>query len=98
MSVNIAQIIVWLILGAIAGATVSLILNRRRTLLMNIVLGLVGAVVGGFLFRALGITVAPGLLAFTIGGATATFDDFLAAVVGALLVLGILYVLRRGRL
>jgi uncharacterized membrane protein YeaQ/YmgE (transglycosylase-associated protein family) len=95
--VNIAQIIIWVILGALAGATVSMLMGRRRSMLMNIILGMVGAVVGGFIFRALNITIAPNLLGFTIAGASANFDDFLAAVVGALLVLGALILLRRIR-
>lgn len=97
VTVNVAQVLVWLLLGALAGATVSMIMGRRRSLVMNIILGLVGAVVGGFLFSALGIRVAPGLLGLTVMGATATFDDFLAAVVGALLVIGALSLFRRIR-
>jgi uncharacterized membrane protein YeaQ/YmgE (transglycosylase-associated protein family) len=86
---NIVQLIVWLILGALAGATVSFITGRHRSLLRNMVLGLVGALVGGFLFQALRISIAPSL------SANISVDDFIAAVVGAFLVLGFLILIRR---
>jgi uncharacterized membrane protein YeaQ/YmgE (transglycosylase-associated protein family) len=89
LQINIVQLIVWLILGALAGATVSFITNRQRGLMRNMLLGLVGALVGGFLFQVLNITIAPGLQA------SISFDDFVAAVVGALVVLGLLVLLKR---
>jgi uncharacterized membrane protein YeaQ/YmgE (transglycosylase-associated protein family) len=89
IQINIVQLIVWLILGALAGATVSFITNRQRSLIRNMILGLVGALVGGFLFQALNISIAPGL------AASISFDDFVAAVVGALIVLGALILFRR---
>jgi uncharacterized membrane protein YeaQ/YmgE (transglycosylase-associated protein family) len=89
LQINIVQLIVWLILGALAGATVSFITNRQRSLMRNMLLGLVGALVGGFLFQILNITIAPGLQA------SISFDDFVAAVVGALVVLGLLVLLKR---
>jgi uncharacterized membrane protein YeaQ/YmgE (transglycosylase-associated protein family) len=86
---NFVQLIVWLVLGALAGATVSFITRRHRSLLRNMGLGLVGALVGGFLFQALRISIAPNL------SATISVDDFIAAVVGAFLVLGFLILIRR---
>src|ERR1700753_3765400 len=44
----------WAIFGAITGWLASLIVNNRgEGCIVNIVLGLVGALVGGFIFRAL---------------------------------------------
>lgn len=48
------SIIGWLILGLIAGFIASKIVNKRgEGCIVNIALGLVGAVVGGFIFRQL---------------------------------------------
>ncbi len=42
-------ILIWIVLGAIAGFIANLIMGSREGLLMMIVLGIVGAVVGGFI-------------------------------------------------
>jgi uncharacterized membrane protein YeaQ/YmgE (transglycosylase-associated protein family) len=46
----------WLVVGAVAGWLGSLVMktNRQQGLLQDILIGIVGAFVGGFLFRALG--------------------------------------------
>ena len=47
----------WILLGLIAGFIASKIVNREgQGFLLDIVLGIVGAVVGGFLFSAIGAT------------------------------------------
>lgn len=89
VSFNIIELVVWLVLGALAGATVSAITGKHRSFLRNMLLGLVGALVGGFLFQALNISIFPSLQA------TISLDDFIAAVLGALLVLGVLILMRR---
>lgn len=51
------SIIGWIVLGLIAGFIASkLVSGSGQGLLMDIVLGIVGAVVGGYLFTALGAT------------------------------------------
>ena len=42
-------IIAWIVLGAIAGFIANLIMGSREGLIMMVVLGIVGAVVGGFI-------------------------------------------------
>ncbi len=42
-------IIAWIVLGAIAGFTANQIMGSREGLVMMVVLGIVGAVVGGFI-------------------------------------------------
>ena len=45
----------WIVLGAIAGWLASMIVNRSgEGLFLDIVLGIVGALVGGWIFAALG--------------------------------------------
>ena len=72
-------LITWLIFGAVAGWLASLInrTNRQQGWIGNIVLGIVGALVGGFLWNL--ITDADGSLDFTVG-------SLIIAVVGALIV------------
>ena len=49
------SIIAWLILGLIAGFIASRIVNKAGAgFILNIVLGIVGAIVGGFLFSLIG--------------------------------------------
>jgi len=51
------SVIAWIVLGLIAGFIASkLVSGSGQGLLMDIVLGIVGAVVGGYLFSALGAT------------------------------------------
>ena len=81
------SIIGWIVLGLIAGFIASKIVNSEgQGLLLDIVLGVVGAVVGGFLFNQLG---AAGVTGFNI-------YSMFVAVVGAVIVL-VLYHLLTGR-
>jgi uncharacterized membrane protein YeaQ/YmgE (transglycosylase-associated protein family) len=48
-------IIVWVLLGLVAGFLASLLVNRRgEGVLLDIVLGIVGALVGGFIMSEIG--------------------------------------------
>ena len=48
-------IIMWIVIGAVAGWVASMIMgtNARQGGLMNVIVGVVGAVIGGFITRAL---------------------------------------------
>lgn len=48
------NIILWIVLGALAGWIAGLIMKSSHGLIEDIVLGIVGALVGGFLMNALG--------------------------------------------
>lgn len=72
------SIIGWIVLGLIAGFIASKIVNKSgEGFILDIVLGIVGAVVGGFLFAQLG---AVGVTGFNI-------YSMFVAVVGAIVVL-----------
>ena len=72
------SIIGWIILGLIAGFIGSKIVNRTgEGFLLDIVLGIVGAIVGGFIFSAVGSTGITGLNIWSM----------FVAVVGAVVVL-----------
>jgi uncharacterized membrane protein YeaQ/YmgE (transglycosylase-associated protein family) len=56
------SIIGWIILGLIAGFIGSKIVNRSgEGFVLDIVLGVIGAIVGGFIFSAIGSTGITGL-------------------------------------
>ena len=72
------SIIGWLILGLIAGFIGSKIVNKSgEGVVLDIVLGVVGAIVGGFLFTTFGAAPVTGLNLYSM----------LVAVVGAVVVL-----------
>jgi uncharacterized membrane protein YeaQ/YmgE (transglycosylase-associated protein family) len=78
MEGNAVSIIGWLILGLIAGFIASKIVNKTgEGLLLDIVLGIVGSVVGGFLFSLVGAAPVTGLNVYSM----------FVAVVGAIVVL-----------
>jgi uncharacterized membrane protein YeaQ/YmgE (transglycosylase-associated protein family) len=81
------SIIAWLILGLLAGWIGSMIVNRGRGegLMLDIVLGVVGAFVGGFLFNMFGETGVSGLNLYSL----------LVAVAGAVVVLFLYHALVR---
>jgi uncharacterized membrane protein YeaQ/YmgE (transglycosylase-associated protein family) len=68
----------WLILGLIAGFVASKLVNESgKGLVLNIVLGAVGAIVGGFLFSLFGAAPVTGLNIYSM----------VEAVIGAVVVL-----------
>ncbi len=72
------SILAWLVVGLIAGWIGSMLVNRGgEGPLMDIVLGIVGAVVGGFIFNFFGHSGASGINLYSIG----------VAVVGSVVVL-----------
>jgi len=78
----------WIVLGLIAGFIASKIVNKSgEGVIMDIILGIVGAVVGGWLFNTFGHMGATGLNLYSI----------LVAVVGAIVVLIIYHALTGAR-
>jgi uncharacterized membrane protein YeaQ/YmgE (transglycosylase-associated protein family) len=82
------SIIGWLVLGLIAGFVASKIVNAHgEGVLLDIVLGMVGAVVGGFIFNAVG---EPGVTGLNLW-------SFVVATIGAIVVLILYHPLTRRR-
>ena len=78
------EIIYFLIIGAIIGWLAGLIMHGRGFgAVGNIALGILGAIIGGFLFRILGIEASSG------------FSTFIMALIGAIVVLGIVGMIKR---
>ena len=83
-------IIAWIIFGALAGWVASMIMgtNRRQGCLLDIVVGVVGAFVGGFVVE---------VLTGRNFNTRFNFSSFIVAVIGAVILLAILNLLRRAR-
>jgi uncharacterized membrane protein YeaQ/YmgE (transglycosylase-associated protein family) len=82
--------IIWLILGAIIGWLAGMVMGDREGTLLNIVIGIVGAFLGGFVFNLLGL-----------GGSNINNNDFsigglIVSFIGACILLGIVNLVRRG--
>ena len=80
------SVIAWIVLGLIAGFIASKIVNRAgEGALLDIVLGIIGAVVGGWLFNMFGMPGVTGLNIYSM----------LVAVLGAIVVLVVYHALFR---
>jgi uncharacterized membrane protein YeaQ/YmgE (transglycosylase-associated protein family) len=80
------SILAWIILGLLAGFVGSKLVNKQgEGLFLDIVLGVVGAVVGGWLFNRFGAVGVTGLNIYSL----------LVAVIGAVVVLLVYHALRR---
>jgi uncharacterized membrane protein YeaQ/YmgE (transglycosylase-associated protein family) len=78
------SLLAWIALGLISGFIASTIVNKSGPgVVMNIVLGIVGAIAGGWFFNTIGQTGATGVNLYSI----------LVAVVGAVIVLFIYHAL-----
>jgi uncharacterized membrane protein YeaQ/YmgE (transglycosylase-associated protein family) len=76
----------WIVLGLIAGFVGSKIVNKSgEGLFLDIILGIVGAIVGGWLFSMFGAHGVTGLNLYS----------FAVAVVGAIVVLVVYHAIRR---
>ncbi len=80
------SIIGWIVLGIISGFLASKVVNKRgEGLLLDMVLGIVGAVVGGWLFNTFGM---PGVTGFNL-------YSMLVAVLGAIVILVLYHAVTR---
>jgi uncharacterized membrane protein YeaQ/YmgE (transglycosylase-associated protein family) len=83
MTFSLAQIIVWIIVGLIGGTLAGALIMRDRMgfgIWKNLAIGLIGALVGGFIFRI--FNILPALDQISISA-----RDILAALAGSLLFL-----------
>ena len=80
------SILAWIVLGLIAGFIGSKIVNKSgEGVLLDILLGIVGAVLGGWLFNRFGAAGVTGLNLYSL----------LVAVVGSIVFLVIYHAIRR---
>jgi uncharacterized membrane protein YeaQ/YmgE (transglycosylase-associated protein family) len=80
------SILAWIVLGLIAGFIASKIVNKTgEGIVLDILLGIVGAIVGGFLFNLVGSTGVSGLNIWSL----------IVAVIGAVVFLLVYHALFR---
>jgi uncharacterized membrane protein YeaQ/YmgE (transglycosylase-associated protein family) len=80
--------IAWIILGLISGFIASKLVNKTgEGLMLDIILGVIGAFVGGWLFSTFGMTGVTGLNVYSM----------VVAVIGAVVVLVVYHALVRRR-
>ncbi|MCH8531890.1 MAG: GlsB/YeaQ/YmgE family stress response membrane protein [Saccharospirillum sp.] len=84
-------IIVWLIMGGLVGWVASMIMgtNAQQGIILNIVVGIVGAVIGGWL-------ISPLLGAGSINEGI-TLMSFIVSLIGAVILLAIVGFFQRSR-
>ena len=77
-------VIAWIVIGLVAGWLAARVTNSPRGLLRNLAVGLVGALLGGFLAQRLGIAVMPDF-----------WGELITATVGAVIFLFIWQAIRQ---
>jgi uncharacterized membrane protein YeaQ/YmgE (transglycosylase-associated protein family) len=78
------SILAWVLLGLVAGFIASKLVNRSGgSLVLDLILGIVGAVVGGFVFNQFGSAGVSGFNLYSL----------LVATIGAVIVLAIYHML-----
>lgn len=82
------DIVLWILFGALAGWIASMIIgtNEQQGAIGNIIVGILGAFIGGFVVRS--------LTGDTVGGFN--FASLLVAILGAVILLAIVKAFRRG--
>jgi uncharacterized membrane protein YeaQ/YmgE (transglycosylase-associated protein family) len=82
---DIGAILVWVLIGAVAGWLAGIIVKGFGLgLVGNIVVGILGAIVGGYLFPMLGISLGGGWI-----------DRIIYATMGAVVLLAVVKVLKK---
>jgi uncharacterized membrane protein YeaQ/YmgE (transglycosylase-associated protein family) len=87
------NIIMWIVIGGILGWLASLVMktDAQQGMLLNVVVGIVGALLSGWL-------LAPMLGTGTINSDDFSIESLAVSFVGALVLLAIVNLLRRGRI
>ena len=84
--------IIWLLFGALVGWLASIVMrtDAQQGALMNIIVGIIGAFLGGFLASALGFSGS------NINNNDFSLSGLLVAFIGAVVLLAIVNLVRRG--
>ncbi len=84
--------VIWIALGAVIGWLAGIVMRSSHGTLINIAIGIVGALLGGWIFSALGLTGA------NINQGNFSPMAVLVSFVGAVILLGVVNLIQRGRL
>jgi uncharacterized membrane protein YeaQ/YmgE (transglycosylase-associated protein family) len=85
ISITIAQLLVWLVVGGIAGTLAGMAVTRSKEgygPLTNLVVGLAGVVIGGFVFSLIHLNM-------NLGRVTIRVDQVVSAFTGSLVFIGL---------
>ena len=84
--------IIWLVVGGVIGWLASLVMktDAQQGVILNVVVGIVGSLIGGWL-------IAPLLGAGTINQGDFSVMGLVASLIGAIILLAIVNLVRRGR-
>ena len=82
--------IIWIILGGVIGWLAGIVMKRPEGLILNVVVGIVGALLGGWL-------ISPLLGAGTINQNDFSIGGLLVSFLGAVILLAIVNLVQRGR-
>ena len=87
------NLIVWLVVGGVIGWVASLLMNtdQQQGIFLNVIVGIVGAALGGLL-------ISPMVGVGTINQDVFNLGALLVSLLGAVVLLGIVNLLRRGKL
>jgi uncharacterized membrane protein YeaQ/YmgE (transglycosylase-associated protein family) len=83
------NIIIWLVVGGIIGWIASLLMRDSNGIILNVVVGIVGAFLGGWL-------LGPLFHAGTINQGSFSFASLVVSLLGAIILLAIVNLFRRG--
>ena len=83
------ELIVWIVFGALVGWIASMIMgtDSQQGGLANVVIGIIGALIGGYIARGFGGTGVTGF----------NFISFIVALGGAILLIAVVKMFSRGR-
>ena len=84
------NLIIWLIVGGIIGWLASIVMKRPEGTILNVVVGIVGAMLGGWL-------ISPLLGAGTINQNDFSLPGMVVSFIGAVILLAIVNLVQRGR-
>ena len=91
MDIKLTEVLVWAIVGAVAGSLAGAIVKRKKEgygHTVNLIIGITGAAIGGFLFRL-------GRIDLGLGSVHVRVDDMVSAIVGSFVFLGLVGFLQR---
>ena len=85
------NVIVWLVVGGVIGWLASLVMktNNQQGILLNVVVGIVGAVVAGWV-------ISPLVGAGTINQGNFSLSSLVVSFIGAVILLAVVRLFRRG--
>jgi uncharacterized membrane protein YeaQ/YmgE (transglycosylase-associated protein family) len=91
MDITLGEIVIWLIVGALAGSLAGAVITRKKKGFgrwTNFGIGLVGAVVGGGIFDVFDIDLG-------LGELNVSFEDLIAAFLDSLVFIFVVWLVRK---